>query len=91
MKISDIIKYGSIFRTYLNSDKFGIISLTNKGGAIMEYRKVGKWGLKISELSIGSWITFGNQLDLETSKALIKAAVNNGINFLTLPRLMQMV
>jgi voltage-dependent potassium channel beta subunit len=81
MKISDIIKYGSIFRTYLNSDKFGIISLTNKGGAIMEYRKVGKWGLKISELSIGSWITFGNQLDLETSKALIKAAVNNGINF----------
>lgn len=47
----------------------------------MEYRKVGKWGLKISELSLGSWITFGNQLDLESAKALVKKAFDNGINF----------
>ncbi|MBC7123521.1 MAG: aldo/keto reductase, partial [Pseudothermotoga sp.] len=33
----------------------------------MEYRKVGKWGIKISELSLGSWITFGNQLDLDSA------------------------
>lgn len=47
----------------------------------MEYRKVGKWGLKISELSLGSWITFGNQLDLESAKTLVKKAFDNGINF----------
>lgn len=47
----------------------------------MEYRKVGKWGLKISELSLGSWITFGNQLDLESAKTLVKKAFDSGINF----------
>ncbi|MBC7115459.1 MAG: aldo/keto reductase [Pseudothermotoga sp.] len=47
----------------------------------MEYRKVGKWGLKISELSLGSWITFGNQLDLESAKMLVKKAFDAGINF----------
>ncbi|HEY8542832.1 MAG TPA: aldo/keto reductase [Pseudothermotoga sp.] len=48
----------------------------------MEYRKVGKWGLRISELSLGSWITFGNQLDFDAAKELIKKAVQNGINFI---------
>lgn len=47
----------------------------------MEYRKVGKWGLKISELSLGSWITFGNQLDFESAKTLVKRAFDAGINF----------
>ncbi|MEN3008319.1 aldo/keto reductase [Pseudothermotoga sp.] len=47
----------------------------------MEYRKVGKWGLKISELSLGSWITFGNQLDLESAKTLVKKAFDSGVNF----------
>lgn len=47
----------------------------------MDYRKVGKWGLKISELSLGSWITFGNQLDLESAKTLVKKAFEAGINF----------
>ncbi|MGB9790878.1 MAG: potassium channel beta subunit family protein [Thermotoga caldifontis] len=47
----------------------------------MEYRKVGKWGLKVSELSLGSWITFGNQLDFESAKTLVKRAFDAGINF----------
>jgi len=47
----------------------------------MEYRKVGKWGIKISELSLGSWITFGNQLDLDSAKILVKKAFDAGINF----------
>lgn len=47
----------------------------------MEYRKVGKWGLKISELSLGSWITFGNQLDFESAKTLVRRAFDAGINF----------
>lgn len=48
----------------------------------MEYRKVGKWGLKISEVSLGSWLTFGNQLDLNSTKQVVRYAVENGINFI---------
>lgn len=48
----------------------------------MNYRKVGKWGLKISELSLGSWLTFGNQLDLNATRAVVRYAVENGVNFI---------
>lgn len=48
----------------------------------MEYRKVGKWGLKVSELSLGTWLTFGNQLDLNATKQVVRYAVENGINFI---------
>ncbi|SHH31847.1 potassium channel beta subunit family protein [Thermosipho atlanticus] len=47
----------------------------------MNYRKVGKWGLKISELSLGSWVTFGNQLDIGGAKEIVREAFKNGINF----------
>lgn len=47
----------------------------------MEYRKVGKWGLKISELSLGSWLTFGNQIDIGEARNAIREAYKNGINF----------
>ncbi|MDM7320967.1 MAG: aldo/keto reductase [Fervidobacterium sp.] len=46
----------------------------------MEYRKVGKWGLKISELSLGTWLTFGNQLDLKSTREVVRYAVYNGVN-----------
>jgi len=48
----------------------------------MEYRKVGKWGVKISELSIGSWLTLGNQLDYEGTRKIIRYGVENGVNFI---------
>ncbi|ACR80365.1 MULTISPECIES: potassium channel beta subunit family protein [Kosmotoga] len=47
----------------------------------MEYRKVGKWGIRISELSLGSWLTFGNQLDIRGAKECVREAFKNGINF----------
>ncbi len=47
----------------------------------MEYRKVGKWGLRISELGFGSWLTFGSQIDVDNAKKLMKEAFKNGINF----------
>ncbi len=47
----------------------------------MNYRKVGKWGLQVSELSLGSWVTFGKSLDLTQIKQLMKAAFDAGINF----------
>jgi voltage-dependent potassium channel beta subunit len=48
----------------------------------MEYRKVGKWGLKISELSLGTWLTFGSQLDLKSTREVVRYAVYNGVNFI---------
>jgi len=46
----------------------------------MEYRKLGSSGLKISALSIGTWITFGDQIDEEAGAACLKAAYNAGVN-----------
>ncbi len=47
----------------------------------MEYRRLGKSGLQVSELSFGSWITFGNQIGDDTSENLMKMAYDAGINF----------
>ena len=47
----------------------------------MQYRKLGKTGLKISELSYGSWITFGNQLDEKGASEIMSVAFDQGINF----------
>lgn len=47
----------------------------------MEYKRLGKSGLKVSELSFGSWITFGNQIESGVSSDLMDIAYDNGINF----------
>lgn len=47
----------------------------------MEYRKLGKAGLKVSELSYGSWITFGGNLDLNGVRHCIRTAYDHGVNF----------
>lgn len=47
----------------------------------MEYRNLGKSGLKVSELSFGSWITFGQQLDMEGVRNCMKEAIDSGVNF----------
>ena len=47
----------------------------------MEYRNLGKSGLKVSVLSLGSWLTFGHQIKDETAEELMKIAYDGGINF----------
>lgn len=47
----------------------------------MEYRRLGKAGVKVSLLSFGSWITYGNQLDEKASIELMSAARDAGVNF----------
>jgi voltage-dependent potassium channel beta subunit len=47
----------------------------------MEYRRLGKAGLKVSALSLGSWVTFGKQVDINDAKQLLKTAYDGGINF----------
>lgn len=47
----------------------------------MEYRNLGKSGLKVSELSFGSWVTFVNQLGLKTATDCMSYAYEHGVNF----------
>jgi voltage-dependent potassium channel beta subunit len=47
----------------------------------MQYRRLGKSGLKLSLLSYGSWLTFGKQIGDTASEELMKYAYDNGINF----------
>ncbi len=47
----------------------------------MEYRRLGKSGLKVSALSFGSWVTFGNQMDVDKALESMAAAYDAGVNF----------
>ena len=47
----------------------------------MDYRRLGKSGLKVSEFSFGSWVTFGKQVDGSDAKSLMAQAYDAGINF----------
>lgn len=47
----------------------------------MEYRFLGRSGLKVSALSFGSWVTFGDQMDTDAAYACMKAAHDAGCNF----------
>ncbi|MGO7376385.1 potassium channel beta subunit family protein [Rhizobium ruizarguesonis] len=47
----------------------------------MEYRRLGKSGLKVSEFSFGSWVTFGKQVNGSDAVDLMKLAYDNGVNF----------
>jgi voltage-dependent potassium channel beta subunit len=47
----------------------------------MNYRRLGRSGLKVSELSFGSWVTYGNQLDGNAARECMAAAYDAGVNF----------
>lgn len=47
----------------------------------MEYKRLGKSGLKVSSLSLGSWLTFGNQISDDIAKELMYTAYDKGVNF----------
>ena len=47
----------------------------------MEYRRLGKSGLKVSALSFGSWVTFSTQADVDLAADMMKAAYDAGVNF----------
>jgi voltage-dependent potassium channel beta subunit len=47
----------------------------------MNYRRLGRAGLKVSELSFGSWVTYGNQVDTRAARELMAAAFDAGVNF----------
>lgn len=47
----------------------------------MEYRRLGAAGIKVSQLSFGSWVTFGPQVDVDRAVELMRYAYDNGVNF----------
>ena len=47
----------------------------------MEYRNLGRSGLKVSALSFGSWVTFNTQLDTGLAAECLSAARDAGVNF----------
>jgi voltage-dependent potassium channel beta subunit len=47
----------------------------------MEYRRLGKAGVKVSALSLGSWVTFGEQIGDDVAADLMKTAYEAGVNF----------
>jgi len=47
----------------------------------MHYRRLGKTGIKVSEISLGAWITFGAQVTDKLAIELIRAAYDQGVNF----------
>ena len=47
----------------------------------MEYRHLGKAGIKVSELSLGAWVTYGHQFGVEEAKEIMAAAYEAGVNF----------
>lgn len=48
----------------------------------MRYRKIGEWGVKVSEVSLGCWLTYGGHVDEQNSIEQLQYAYEKGINFI---------
>lgn len=47
----------------------------------MEYRRIGQWGVQVSTVSLGSWLTYGGSVAEDTATACIHRAYDLGVNF----------
>ena len=47
----------------------------------MKYRHLGKAGIQVSELSLGSWVTFHHQAAIDQAVEIMAAAYDAGVNF----------
>ncbi|MBX3120122.1 MAG: aldo/keto reductase family protein [Fimbriimonadaceae bacterium] len=47
----------------------------------MQYRKLGRYGIKVSEVALGGWLTQGRSISDDTTNAIVKEAFDLGINF----------
>lgn len=47
----------------------------------MNYRRLGSSGLKVSELSLGAWVTYGGQVDQDVTTRCVQAAFERGVNY----------
>ena len=47
----------------------------------MQYRRLGRSGLQVSQLSVGSWVTYANQVNVKAAKEMLALAMDSGVNF----------
>jgi voltage-dependent potassium channel beta subunit len=47
----------------------------------MQYRNLGRWGVKVSAVGLGSWLTYGGSVEAETAVACIERAYDKGVTF----------
>lgn len=47
----------------------------------MQYRRLGRSGLQVSQLSVGSWVTYANQVNVKQAKEMLALAMDHGVNF----------
>jgi voltage-dependent potassium channel beta subunit len=47
----------------------------------MQYRKLGRWGVKVSSVGLGSWLTYGGRVEADVAQACIARAYERGITF----------
>ncbi len=50
-------------------------------GAPMQYRRLGRSGLPLSAFALGTWVTFGHQVDRSAARELVACALDRGVNF----------
>src|SRR3954453_16262874 len=48
----------------------------------MKYRKLGSSDLEVSEIALGSWLTYGVGVEADSARACLEEAFNQGINFI---------
>ena len=48
----------------------------------MKYRRIGKSGLKVSEIALGAWLTYGRSVDDKLTESIIHKAIESGVNFI---------
>ncbi len=56
--------------------------MAEKTETIMKYRRLGESDLLVSEIALGSWLTYSGGVDAATSRACIHKALSLGINFI---------
>ena len=47
----------------------------------MQYRKLGRWGVQVSTVSLGSWLTYGGSVEEQTAKECVWRAYDLGVTF----------
>jgi aryl-alcohol dehydrogenase-like predicted oxidoreductase len=47
----------------------------------MEYRNIGRWGMKVSSIGLGSWLTYGGSVEEDAARACIRRAYDLGVTF----------
>jgi voltage-dependent potassium channel beta subunit len=57
------------------------VSGFDRKSIFMQYRRLGRSGLQVSELSLGSWVTYHNQVDVAAAREMLAVAMDAGVNF----------